>query len=113
MKLVESTITRSELREFANETFGNLVKAVVDIEKNLMVIDADLHSDQEAWLIELGSDQNDLWGINLYPDIPGSDWIEFDSMINVRPRQGNRSRSVDDPELRERIRNLVLAKVTS
>ena len=67
----------------------------------------ELHSDEEAVLLDDGSAQQDLWGITLYPSEPGEDWIEFDSMINVRPIQGNRSRGVDDARLRERIRAVV------
>ena len=103
MKLVDTSITRAELRSMAEGRFGELVKAVVDVRRMVMAIDADLHSDEEALLIEHGSLQADLWGINLYPDLHSEDWIEFDSMINIRPSQGNRSRGVDDPEVRSRI----------
>lgn len=68
-----------------------------------MVVDAELHSDEEAILIAQGSNQTDLWGINLYPGLEGDEFVEFDSMINLRPSQGNRGRSVDDPSIRERI----------
>lgn len=54
-----------------------------------------MHADEEAGLLEDGSGQRSLWGINLYPAEYGSpDWVEFDSMINLRPLQQNRSRSV-------------------
>jgi hypothetical protein len=72
-----------------------------------MVLDADMHADQEAELLAEGSVQADLWGINLYPDVEGDDWLEFDSMINLRPSFGNRSRGVDDPAVREAIAQLV------
>jgi len=87
--------------------YGNLVKAVVDIEKEIMAVDADLHADEEHLLIENGSDQKDLWGINLYPDLTGGDFIEFDSMINLRPSQNNRTRGVDDPKVRKIIVGIV------
>lgn len=72
-----------------------------------MAVDAELHADQEALLLENGSAQRDLRGINLYPDVDGDDWIEFDSMINLRPASGNRGRGVDDPAVRDRIRGIV------
>ena len=73
-----------------------------------MVVDAGLHVDEEQLLLEEGSRQNDLWGINLYPDSFGDDdFVEFDSMINIRPAQGNRSRSVDDPEMQALILEIV------
>lgn len=103
MKLVDTSITLGELRTMAETRFGDLVKAVVDVRRGLMAVDADLHSDEEALLLENGSAQSDLWGINLYPSLPHPEWIEFDSMINIRPSQGNRSRSVDDSETQGQI----------
>lgn len=111
MKIVKDRINLDELRAMAAAGFGTLVKAVVDVEAGIMAVDAELHADQEALLLEDGSAQRDLWGINLYPDVDGEDWIEFDSMINLRPGSGNRSRGVDDPAIRERIRTLVLRLV--
>ncbi len=97
----------------AKGRFGVLVKAVVDVRRGLMAVDADMHADEEAQLLETGSVQTDLWGINLYPDEYSTpDFIEFDSMINIRPRQGNRSRSVNDPAVRESIAALVARLVS-
>lgn len=103
MKIISEKITIEEIRKMATEMFGNLVKAVVDIEKEIMAIDGELHADEEVLLLENGSDQDNLWGINIYPDLPVNERIEFDSMINLRPRQGNRTRSVDNPDVREKI----------
>jgi hypothetical protein len=66
-----------------------------------------MQADQEAALLAEGSAQADLWGINLYPELPEMEWLEFDSMINLRPSVGNRSRGVDDPATREAIAALV------
>ena len=96
----------------AEERFGNMVKAVVDVERGVMALDAELQADEEAVLPAEGCRQEDLWGINLYPDLPGDDWIEFDSMINLRPSQGNRTRSVDSPETRRKLVEVINALVT-
>ncbi|TSA23562.1 MAG: hypothetical protein D4R67_13460 [Bacteroidetes bacterium] len=97
----------------ASAMYGSLVKAVVDLNLYLLVVDAELHVDQEQYLLEQGSKQNDLWGINLYPQKYGSDdFVEFDSMINIRPRQQNMSRGVENEEIRKKIIALVLRKVT-
>ncbi len=93
--------------------YDGLVKAVVDLKKDLLIVDADMHVDEEQLLLEDGSAQADLWGINLYPDKFGTDaFVEFDSMINLRPRQNNRSRGVEDPEIRTKIIELVNSKVS-
>jgi len=107
MRILDKPITRDDLQVTARETFGDLVKGVVDVRLNLLAIDAELHADLEAILIHNGSKQKDLWGINLYPFLEGKDFLEFDSMINMRPAQGNMSRGVEDAALRERIAAIV------
>lgn len=106
-RIVTTPLTRSELAAIAAEQFGDMVKAVVDVERGIMALGGELHSDEEALLMDDGSSQANLWGINLYPDAPDDDFIEYDSMINVRPSQGNRSRGVDDPTIRDAIRHVV------
>ena len=107
LQIVRTTITRADLSAIASRQFGDMVKAVVDLERTLMAIGAELHSDEEAALLEDGSTQRALWGINLYPAEQGDAFVEFDSMINVRPSQGNRSRSVESDLVRDRIRLVV------
>lgn len=108
MRIVRDRITLGELRELADERFGDMVKAVVDIERGIMAVGEGMHADEEAGLLDDGSLQSVLWGINLYPGEYGNpDWLEFDSMINLRPLHNNRTRSVDDPEVQARIIDLV------
>jgi len=107
MKIIDTAISLDELKSMALRGFGDLVKAVVDIEKEIMAVDGELHADEEALLLENGSSQENLWGINIYPEIAGPEWIEFDSIINIRPSQGNRSRGVDDPAIRAKILKIV------
>ncbi|HEY3037350.1 MAG TPA: DUF5674 family protein [Pyrinomonadaceae bacterium] len=116
MILISEPISTEELRETGQELFGDMVKAVVDVEKEVMAVGAELHADEEAFLIERNSRQENLWGINLYTNRAMPEMVEFDSMINIRPRQNNRSRGVEDIVVRERIveivRNLVQGVVT-
>jgi len=111
-RIIRDPITRAELTRLAEARFGDMVKAVADVRRSLLAVSGELHSDEEALLLEDGSQQEDLWGINLYPGDTGDDWIEFDSMINVRPSQGNRSRGVDSAATRDAIRRLVTALVS-
>lgn len=108
MKLVDKKISLQELKKMAKSKFGNMVKAVIDVEKNIMVVDAELHSDEEAYLLSEGSKQENLWGINLYPELEAEDRIEFDSLINVKPSFGNSSRGIDDPKIRKKIAEIVV-----
>jgi len=107
MKIIDKTITLEELKKMAKDMFGDLVKAVVDIEKEIMVVGGELHSDEERLLLENGSHQNNLWGINIYPQKKNEDFIEFDSVINLRPSQNNYSRFVEDEKTREKILKIV------
>ncbi|MEW5895514.1 MAG: DUF5674 family protein [Candidatus Omnitrophota bacterium] len=107
MIILKNTVTIDELRKIAETSFGDLVKAVVDVDRELVAIDAELHSDLEALFLEDGSRQSSLWGINFYPGLPGEDFVEFDSMINLRPSQGNMTRGVDSEDIRLKIINIV------
>ena len=105
--MAPDTISLDEIRVLAQARFGDMIKGVVDLARGILTLDADLHADQEASLLADGSTQANLWGVNLYPDLAGDDWLEFDSMINLRPSFGNRSRGVDDPAMRAAIAELI------
>jgi len=95
-----------ELQDMAKKMFDNLVKADVDVANRIMVVDMAMHADGEAHLLEQGSKNLDIWGINLHPAKYGSsEFIEFDSVINYK--QDNRSRDVDDEAVRAQITKIV------
>ena len=107
MKIIKEQIAIEELKEMAQKMFGNIVKAVVDIEKEIMAVDGELHADEEMLLTEDGSRRENVWGINFHPDDSGDDFVDFDSMINLKPHLGNRTRGVDDEETRNKIMEVV------
>ncbi len=111
MLIVREPVSRLLIRKMAEESFGDFVKAVVDVRRGVVAVDAELHADEEAALLEDGSKQAELWGVSLYPGIEGEEWIEFDSMINIRPASGNRSRGVEAPEIRRRIAQIIDALI--
>ncbi|HET7060166.1 MAG TPA: DUF5674 family protein [Candidatus Saccharimonadales bacterium] len=107
MKIV-TNISVAELKKMSEKMFESMVKADVDLAKKIIIVDMGMHADGEAQLLEDGSKQKDLWGINLHPDKYGTpEFVEFDSMINMKPSQGNPSRSVLDEKLRAEITALV------
>lgn len=107
MKVLEKIITKKDLLEGECVLEGPMVKAVVDVRRGLIGIGSELHVDIEQYFLKNGSYQEDLWGINFYPEEEGKDFVEFDSMINIRPRQGNKSRTVENEGVREKIMVLV------
>jgi len=113
MQKINKNISVEILKQMSEKMFNQLVKAVVDIEKEVMVVDADLHADQEEYLLEEGSEQKNLWGINLYPyNFLEEDWIEFDSMTNVRPSMNNKTRGIENEEVRKKVIKIVNKLVT-
>lgn len=108
MIILTQPISKSELRELAKVYFGDMVKGVADVDKGLVALDAELHSDLEAMLLAQGSEQNSLWGFNLYPELEDEDFLEFDSLINIRPAQGNRSRGVEDERIQQKLKDLMV-----
>lgn len=106
IRIIRQPVPAAEVAPLAAPQLGDMTKAVVDVARGVLAVGGELHADAEAALLEAGSAQADLWGINLYPGQPPATWLEFDSMINIRP-PGNRSRGVEDPELRRRIEELV------
>lgn len=108
IQMVQAPVPLAHVADLARESFGDMVKGVVDVRRRLLALGGELHSDEESALLDDGSEQHDLWGINLYPEQwPDDDWVEFDSMINVRPAMKNRSRGVEDEKIRKMIRDVV------
>jgi len=105
--LISAAVSISYLKELASGQFADMIKAVIDVEKENMAVGGSLHADEEKLLLQHGSKQQDLWGINIYFDVDEADRIEFDSMINIKPGQGNRSRCVEDEGTREKIISIV------
>jgi hypothetical protein len=106
MKILDQQITLDELKSIAETGFGEMVKAVVDVDLEIVAIDAELHSDLEALCLEKGSIQKSLWGINYYPEMEDEDFIEYDSMINIRPAQKNYTRGIDNDLIRKKISDI-------
>lgn len=111
IRIITEPIPLAEIKRIAGERFGDMVKGVVDVERGIMAIGGEMHADEEAILLEDGSEQMNLWGINIYPDMSRPEMIEFDSMINIRPNQGNRSRSVEDSAVQRKILEIVNGKI--
>lgn len=107
MQILHQPISRESLKDVAKNTFGNMVKCVADVRLGIIAIDADLHADLERLLLCNGSAQEDLWGFNIWVDETGDDFVEFDSLINIRAWQGNPSRDVLDPGVRAAIVRIV------
>ena len=107
MQILQKSITRAELAALAENTFGDMITCVADVKLGLLALDAELHADLERLLLENGSAGEDLWGFNLYPEEEGDDFIEYDSLINIRSWQGNPSRDVLDQKVKDKIASIV------
>lgn len=112
MKIIENNITLEALKTLAHEQFFTIIKAVIDVEQEIMAIGGEFHSDLETLLLETKNSRRDnTWGINLHLDKTGEQFIEFDSMINLKPLSGNTSRGVEDENIKKKIVSIVNSKV--
>lgn len=109
--IVDSRIDRSELARLVHLFFGDMVKYVVDLERRVAAVGGELHADAEQLLLESGSRQADLWGANYYPGEGRDACIQYTALINIRPAQGNRGMLIQDPEIRERLRDITFALI--
>lgn len=107
IRIIRKIISKKELKKLAIESFGDMVKVVVDVKREIMAIGGELHAEAEAILLENGSDQKDLWGINIYPDKPKNQRIEFTALINIRPSMGSRSMEINDKMTKNKIKKII------
>ena len=111
IKVVKSEISLAEIMETAREFYGTMIKGVVDVQNEILVLGGEYHMDANMVLIEQGSKQQNVWGFNLILDKEGEYHIEYVSLINIRPAQGNREMELKDQNLRKRIKEIINKKV--
>ena len=108
IKIIKEKITRQELIDMAKENYGDMTKAVVDIEKEVMAIGGEFHSDASVVLVEQeGSNQEHIWGINIYPEKEKNKRLEFNSLVNIKPLKNNRNAEIESEEIKDKIKNIV------
>jgi hypothetical protein len=105
--IVREPVDQETLDALAKEWHQVLVKGVADISRAVVALGGEWHIDANNRLIEDGSEQKNLWGFNLYPKERGSEAIEYNSLINIRPMQGNRSMEIASEEIRKAVRRTV------
>jgi shikimate kinase len=105
-EIFREPILKKTIQRLADEEFENMIKFVVDVEEEIICAGGGLHSDEERLLLEDGSQQDHLWGANFYLERPFEQRYEYTSMINIRPRDGNRSQLIASPELCKKISDL-------
>lgn len=111
IKIVEDKISLRELREIAQEFYTTMVKGVVDIEKEIVAFGGEYHADANEVMMENGSRQNDVWGFNVYFDRPRESWIEYISLINIRPKAGNMEMEIQDKNIRDKMEAIINSKI--
>ena len=108
IKIIKEKITKQELIDMARENYGDMIKGVVDIEKEVIALGGEFHSDSSVVLVEQeGSNQEDIWGINIYPEKEKNEWLEFNSLVNIKPLKNNRDVEIESEEIKDKIKNIV------
>lgn len=107
IKIIKEKISKEELEKIAEENFGNMIKGAVDIEKKIVALGGELHIDASEKLIQTGSEQQDIWGFNIYIDRPRENWLEFNSLINIKPAADNRSADIEKEDVKNKIKEII------
>lgn len=105
IQVITSPITRAEAHRIGKPWYTEMVKGVVDIDKGIVALGGEYHMDANMVLIGQGSDQSMVWGFNIYPERTDEDWIEYRSLINIRPVAGNKSMIVEDTDIQNKMRS--------
>jgi hypothetical protein len=100
--LLKLSATSIQIQEMLAQ-YEDMIKIVVDIRRGILSGGGEMHADCESVLLDDGSEQDDLWGANWYP---AEQRIEFESLINIRPRLGNRSILIQDENLRQQVETI-------
>ena len=108
IKIINKKISEIELRDIAKVFYVFMIKGVVDIEKEILSMGGEYHMDANNILIENGSIQKNVWGFNWYFEKSNDDRIEYISLINIRPMQGNKTMEVQDIALRDKMKSIIL-----
>ena len=111
IKIVEDKISLDELIEIAKEFYISMVKGAADIEKEIIAFGGEYHADANEILIENGSRQSDVWGFNVYFDRPRDSWIEYISLINIRPQANNLEMEIQDQGIRDKMKLIINSKI--
>ena len=107
IKIVRDAISLQDVRKIAEHWYGTIVKGVVDVKRKVIALGGEWHMDANVVLLADGSAHEDLWGFNIYPDERGDIALEYVSLINIRPAQGNRSMEIEDAKLRGSVKEIV------
>jgi hypothetical protein len=100
--LLQEKSTVEQMQEMLRE-YESMVKIVVDVRRKILAGGGEMHADCETVLLEHGSEQDDLWGANWYPR---EERIAFESLINIRPRLGNRGIVIQDESIRRQVEDV-------
>ena len=104
--LLDSRATKQQVAEML-EVVPIYIKLAVDINREIIAGGGEVHADCELILLNDGSSSADIWGADWYPR---TGKIEYESLINLKPRQ-NRSMHVLDEGVRSRIAEVIGEKL--
>ena len=107
IEIIKEKTDLQTLKQLAEESFGDMVKVVVDTDRKIMAAGGEMHADAEQVLLDDGSAQENLWGANMYPNASGEDFVEYQSLINIRPRAGNKGMEIEDRHIRDQVKNVI------
>jgi len=106
IKIIEDKISKDKLRELAEKSYIDMVKVAVDVEKNIMAVGGEWHSEAQTLLVEDGSSGLNVWGANIFLDRSENEMIEYVALINIKPTV-NRFMEIQNTEIKDKIKAII------
>lgn len=107
IKILDQKINMKEVKELADFWYGTMIKGCVDIEQGRVALGGDYHIESSELLTDNDSRFEDVWGFNIRFEENPDGVLEFDSMVNIKPNFGNRSRGIHNEEILEKARAVI------
>lgn len=107
IRIIKKPITQAEAKEIAKEFYVDMVKGVVDIERGIIALGGEWHMDANMVLVGEGSRQSDVWGFNFHFNKTPEDQVEYISLINIRPNEGNYDMIIEDESRRRAMKKII------
>ncbi|MBI3305846.1 hypothetical protein HYZ82_01780 [Candidatus Nomurabacteria bacterium] len=107
IQILDRKISIGEIKKLADFWYGTMIKGTVDIELRKVALGGDYHIESSEMLTSSGSKFEDVWGFNIRFEEKPEGVLEFDSMVNIKPNFGNRSRSINSEEIMKKATEII------
>src|SRR3989344_4997384 len=107
IQILDHKISIKEVKALALFWYKSIIKGTVDIELGRVALGGDYHIESSEVLTSSGSKFEDVWAFNIRFEENPDGVLEFDSMVNIKPNLGNRSRTINNEEILKKLKEII------